>query len=302
MVRPSVLLTLLFGATASASDDLTANIGFGRQGEAAMSDAGPSAAVAAKEHYTSLDWPVHSDDRNLLAVGFHYQYTRYEYTGINSRNRDLHHLQLPVRLRVANGDRRLNAYVAPGIATSSNVFKDFLNRGSGGDWYFSGAVEVEIGEPGRRWLLGAAYDRSFGESRMYPILGLGLAPGDNLNLRLAYPVSGITWEYSDRNTMRAGVMPAGFEWRVVTDDFASDFDYRVEGFRTHLNWTHRLFERWSIDLSAAYETDRRHEFVDDLGQPVVGYPQDEWILAITFGVGGTPRTFPHAIRVESIVD
>ncbi len=302
MVRPFVLLALLSGATAGANDAVIANIGFGRQGEAAMSGAGPSATVAAKEHYTALDWPVRSNDRFLLAVGFHYQYTRYEYSGINSRNRDLHHLQLPVRFEITDDDRRLSAYVAPGIATSSNVFKDFLNRGSGDDWYLSGAVEVEIGDPGRRWLFGAAYDRSFGESRIYPILGLGFAPGDNLNLRLAYPVSGVAWEYSDRSTITASVLPAGFEWRVVTDDFASNFDYRVEGIRTQLNWTHRLFERWSIDLSAAYETDRRHELVDDLGQPVVGYPQDEWIFAITVGVGGTPRVFTHGTRVESIAE
>ncbi len=137
---------------------------------------------------------------------------------------------------------------------------------------------------------------------MYPILGLGISPRDNVKLRLAYPVSGIAWDYSDRRTLTARVFPAGFEWRVVTDDFGSDFDYRVEGIRTQLNWTQRVFERWSIDLSAAYETDRRHELVDDLGARITSHPQNEWIFAVTVGMGGPPRALAHGVRIDSIAN
>ncbi len=300
MTRFLVLLALLFGTTAGAGDDPTALVGYARQGEAAMPGAGSAATVAAQEHYALLDWPVVLDDRRQLAFGFNYQYTRYDYAGISSRDRDLHRLQLPVRLTYKRDDGQINAYLAPGIATSSNVFKDFLNRGSTDDWYFSGAVEAQIGQTERQWLFGAAYDRTFGKSRMYPILGLKLSPRNDIDVRLAFPVSGLTWRYSDRSTLTGRVMPAGFAWRVVTDDFASEFDYRVEGLRTQIHWTQRVYRRFSIDLSAAFETDRKHDLVDGLGDRVIGYPQDEWLFAITFGIGGAMPISPHGLRVEAL--
>lgn len=267
-----------------------------------MPGAGAAATVAAQEHYALLDWPFRLDDRHLVAVGFNYQYTRYDYTGIDSRDRDLHHLQLPIRLQYTRADRQIDAYIAPGIATSSNVFKDFPNRGSADDWYVSGAIEARFGKPGRHWLLGAAYDRSFGESRMYPILGLRISPRNNLDVRLAFPVSGVAWHYSDRATLTGRVLPAGFQWRVVTDDFADEFDYHVEGIRTQLHWTQGIFDRWSIDLSAAYETDRRHELVNNLGDRIAGNPQGEWLFAIAFGIGATPPAAPHGVRIQSIAN
>ena len=302
MARFIVLLVLCVGATAGAGEDLTAFIGYARQDEAAMAGAAPAATVAAKEHYASLDWPLRLDDQYLVAVGFNYQYTRYDYVGISSRDRDLHHLQLPIRLEYTRADRRISAYVAPGIATSSNIFKDFLNRGSSEDWYVSGAVEARFGEPGRQWLLGAAYDRSFGEARMYPVLGLRFSPGIDLDVRVAYPVSGIAWRYSARATVTGRIMPAGLEWRVVTDDFANEFNYHVEGIRTELHWTQRMFDQWSIDLSAAYETNRYHDFVDDLGDRVSGNLQDEWLFAITLGIGMAPPVSAHGIRIQSVAN
>ena len=302
MARLCVLLSLFLGTLAGASESPTAVIGYAHQADASMAGDGSIATVSAREHFALLDWPVHVDDGQVVTVGFNYQYTRYEYAGISSRNRDLHHLQLPIQLEHSRADRRISAYLAPGIATSSNVFKDFLNRGSADDWYLSGAIEAQLGAPGRQWLLGAAYDRSFGESSIYPILGLRISPRDDLDMRFAFPVSGIAWRYSDRSALTGRVMPAGFEWRVVTDDFASEFDYHVEGVRTQLNWTHRIYERWSIDLSAAYESDRRHEFVDSLGERVVGHPRDEWLLAITIGIGGALPVGPHGVRLQSIAE
>ncbi len=296
------LLSAFFGATVSAGENPTAVIGYAHQAGASIAYDGSAATVAAQEHYALLDWPVHVGDGQLVALGFNYQYTRYEYSGISSRNRDLHHLQLPVRLEHSRADRRVSAYLAPGIATSSNVFKDFLNRGSADDWYLSGAVEARFGRPSQQWLLGAAYDRSFGESRFYPILGLRSSPHHNLDVRLAFPVSGIAWRHSGRSTLTGRVMPAGFEWHVVTDDFANEFNYRVEGVRTQLNWTHRIHENWSVDVSAAYESDRHHDFVDSLGERVVGQPRDEWLFAISFGIGGALPVAPNGIRIQSITN
>ena len=302
MDRSFALLVLAIGATAAASDDMTAFIGYARHGEAAMPGAGPAATVAAQEHYASLDWPVRLGERRLVAVGFNYQYTRYDYANISSRDRDLHHLQLPVRFEYVGADRKVSAYLAPGIAASSNVFKDFLNRGSADDWYVSGAIEARFGQPRRQWLFGAAYDRSFGKSRLYPIVGLRISPRNNVDMRLAFPVSGVAWHYSDRGTLTGRAMPAGFAWRVTTDDFDSEFDYRVEGLRTQLHWTHRIGGRWSIDLSAGYESDRRHAFVDNLDERVVGHPQGEWLFALTLGLGRATPALPHGVRLQSITN
>src|SRR5688572_24730850 len=77
-----------------------------------------------------------------LAIGADYVYTHYSYTGVPTRNRDLHRFELPVVWRI--GDTYAWKLVAtPTVATSSNVFKDLFSRATSDDIHLYGDATVE---------------------------------------------------------------------------------------------------------------------------------------------------------------
>jgi hypothetical protein len=97
VVRIFLISAVFLSAAAHGEHPAHALIGYAVQGESAMPDLGAGASVAAREYYAAAELPVYATDSRSLSLGLDYQYTHYEYRGVNSRNRDLHRLQFPVR-------------------------------------------------------------------------------------------------------------------------------------------------------------------------------------------------------------
>ena len=253
---------------------------------------GPGAEVTGKEHQATLGLFRFTAGDTTFDLGLDYQYTHYDYTNVSSRDRDLHRLQVPILFHSRIGDGSLQGFVAPGISTSSNVFKDFLNRGSSDDLFATarGAFHKKRGTG--EWFVGIAYDRSFGEPTVYPVAGIELDLSDALRLRLAFPDPAVEWPISERQTLEARIFPAGHQWRVVSDDFTRSFDYRVEAIRAEVNWNLRIWRQLSIDLALGYDTARKHRFEDDQGLPLDSGVASEWIAAVGFRLG--PAVLPYA--------
>jgi hypothetical protein len=296
VVRIILISAALLSAAAHAGDAAYALIGFTVQGDSEMPGLGSGASVAAEEYFATAALPVYTGDSRSVSLGLDYQYMHFDYRGVPSRNRDLHRLQFPVSFVFHDNALEIDGYIAPGIATSSNIFKDFMKRGSSDDWYLSGAVEIRHGKDARQWIAGLAYDRFFGRDRLYPVLGVGMMVKSDLVLRLAYPVSGVEWRKSDRGTLAAHVYPAGFAWRVVHDDFASEFDYRVEGIRSQVQWRYRIYRQLHLDLHVAYETNRRHEFASDRSERLESTADDEWLVGFGLGIGAARPRSAHGAR------
>lgn len=236
-----------------------------------------------------------------LDVGIDYQYTRYGYDGIASRNRDLHRLQVPFGLR-ANGDEYyVDAFLAPGIATSSNAFKDPFGRLSGDDLFTTARLESGYGR--RRpvtWLAGLAWDRSFGEPRLYPIIGWQYKPSPRLRARIAFPDPALQVAIGGRQALGLRLYPAGFQWHVLDDDLVTEFDYRVEAWRAELTWSLRAWRSMVIDLTAGYEFARRHELTDRTGMRIASDPDDAFLL--TAGLRWRDGPVPQTHRVAHSSD
>lgn len=214
-----------------------------------------------------------------------YQYSHLTLGGIDSRNRDVHRLSFPVRF-AAESDRRLvRGYIAPGIATSSNVFKDFFNRGSSDDLTIAGRIEVGSTAPGG-WFVGIAYDQSFGEPRLIPVAGIDSQPRDTLRVRVAFPDSGIWYRMTDRQSLSARLFPSGERWRVVADDFRTDFDLRREEWRTQLTWSLALGKWAAFDVSAGRTLDRRLALTDRAGVRINQDVSSEGFAEIGIRLGG----------------
>ena len=228
-----------------------------------------------------------------IDVGLDYQYTRYEYQNLASRNRDLHRLAFPVRFLFGHDGLLFQGHVSPGISTSSNVAKDLFERGSSDDVQVAGRFQARKRLGNKALFGGVAYDFSFGEPRLYPVAGIEIPATDRLRIRLAYPDPAARYEVTDRQAFTARLFPAGSEWHVVTDDFANEFNYRVEALRAQFIWSLGFESGFGVDLSAGLELDRRHVFTDDLGMRIRANVEDQWLFGVGLRFGPSPLLFTH---------
>ena len=226
-------------------------------------------------------------------IGIDYQYTRYEYVGIDSRDRDLHRLQIPVQFEADMGAWRIEGYVAPGVSTSSNVMKDLLEQATSDDFLLTGRLVATRELDKRTWIAGIAHDRRFGRSRAYPVVGVDFSPRENTRVRLAFPDPSITVGITGRQFVQARLYPAGHQWHVVSNDFSSDFDYRVEAWRGQLTWRVPIWRSLGIDVSAGYEFAREHRFTGDAGARLGIEVDDQWFASIGFLAGPAPFPATH---------
>lgn len=264
-----------------------------RQPSAEFSATPAAASVQTKENQVYAGLYRLATGKAILDVEFDYQYTRYVYDGIDGRNRDLHRFQFPFRYRGETGGWAIDANVAPGLSTSSNVLKNFFDEISGDDLFATARLQARRAWRSRNWVLGLAYDRAFGKPWLYPVAGIELMPNDALDVRLAFPDSGFRYRLSDRQVLSGRLFPAGHQWHVMTDDFDAEFDYRVEGWRAQLGWSVRLWKHLSLDISGGYEFARRHSLTDDLGSRIESEVGDQWLLLVGLRAGPAPLPYTH---------
>ncbi len=291
----SALILLVDGAQASEPEDphppnLAASVTW--LPDADFASLGSGAGISGKEHQLSLGLFRFDAADTVFDIGIDYEYVRYSYTNVASRNRDLHRLQVPALFETELDGWRLEGFVAPAVSTSSNVFKDYLNRGSSDDAFVSARATMHRGDTTTEWFFGVAYDRSFGEPRTYPVGGVELMPTPALRIRLAFPDPGFAVQVSERQSLQGRVFPAGHQWRVASDDFSRAFDYRVEALRAQLTWSKRIWRQLSVDLSAGYETGREHHFANNAGATLGSEIAGTWLFAAGIRLG--EALLPHA--------
>lgn len=224
------------------------------------------ATLASKETRVAAGLLLAGDTTRGVDLGIDYEYTRYTYDSVESRNRDLHRLQLPIGVRADAGRWRLDAMVAPGIATSSNVFQEAWDMASSDDYFATAELEATLPTGNTAsWLVGLAWDRSFGTPRVYPVFGWNYTPTAKFAARIAFPDPSLRFEATERQTWTIRLYPAGFEWRVLDDDLVTEFDYSVEAWRAEAWWSVRAWRSIFVDLSAGYEFGRHHAFTDRNG-------------------------------------
>jgi hypothetical protein len=267
------------------------------QPAADFSDSPSPATIRTKENQVYAGFGRFAVADGTLDLGLDYQYTRYVYDGIDGRNRDLHRFQFPIRYQGTANGWKIDGSVAPGLSTSSNVLKEFFDQVSGDDLFATARLEGRRDWRSRNWIVGLAYDRTFGRPLVYPIAGVELSPGDALDLRLAFPDPGFRYRWSDRQTLSGRLFPAGHQWHIMTDDFSAEFDYRVEGFRAQLGWSVRLWKQVTLDISGGYEFGRKHYLTDDLGVRIESDVDDQWLFLVGLRAGPAPLPYAHGSQL-----
>jgi hypothetical protein len=195
-----------------------------------------------------------------------YGYTRFEHRRADGLDRDnLHRLSLELQWQ-GTGALRPTVALRPVVATSSNVMKDFVARGSGDDWMLHAAASIAGDLPaGLQWQVALARDDAFGRLRAYPRAAL-VAERRSWRAELGWPVARLEVRAAPGLTLGAAVQPAGKRWHVVSDARAgAEFDYVLRAWRAgaHANWQPAV--RWHLRAQAGVEFDRRLQFESDRG-------------------------------------
>ena len=230
-----------------------------------------------------------------LESGLDYAYTRFEYQGVDGRNRDLHRLSLPIHFGVgptqgAEPDAISGSGAAPAVrptgvrhafslepaaASSSNVFKDPLNRATRTDFRVDAGWRVELpaeiaaaGDWG--WVVGARRDHRFGGPRTYPVAGLAWrAPTGDWSAQAVFPDLRAAWHGSERAGawFRAG--PDGERWAVLSDELdGARFRYRQRRWVAAIGGSVNAWSGLHAGAELGIAFGRRHRFVDDTGTAV----------------------------------
>lgn len=239
---------------------LELDVGRGNVGAADFGDALVNARddrVAARGYAAGIEWRLD------------YGYRRFEYQGVDSRDRDLHRLALALKWEDESGPLRRTLELRPLIATSSNVMKDFVSRGSADDLMLHGAALLERGaRAGWGWRLGLARDDALGALRVYPVAAATWASGA-YRVELGWPVARLDWQPASSIALGAGVAPAGNRWHVVSDERGgAEFYYELEAWRAGLDGQWRFGSGWALTAQAGLEFERRHRFEDDTGMRI----------------------------------
>lgn len=262
---PSVLLAVLLcpGVSSGAAERAAITLQRGQVAEAGL---GPS-RITGVEHGLSARSAGRPGAGGTWVLGLDYRYTRFEYAGLDSRNRDLHRAAPSLAWRRAGAGPRggFGGWVSPVVATSSNVFKDLARRGSRRDLQWHGGAWWAQPAGGGHWRFELARDDITGATRVRPGIAW-MQRDDTLEMALGWPSSEAALALSPAWTARARLAPAGGRWHVVSDERGgAGFDYRMRAWRLGLGLDRAFGEHWRLQGMAGLEFDRRHRFEDDLG-------------------------------------
>lgn len=224
-----------------------------------------AARMSGREQGLALQSPAFDLLGGGFTVGADYVYTHYAYSGLASRDRDLHRLAVPLQWR-SNGSYTMRLAAVPTVATSSNVFKDLFSRGDGDDVNLYGSATLESAPAsGWGWRAGAGYDDRFGKPQAYPVL-VALYQQPGIALELGWPRTRVDWRPHERWRLGLQIAPAGRSWHVVSDERdGAQFDYVVEAWRASLSAQWTFAARWHFVAELGSEFDRHHDFEDDHG-------------------------------------
>ena len=252
------------------------------------------ASVRAREQQLTACWATAMWGPVAAGVGFDYQYTRFTYSNVPSRNRDLHRVQWPLFVSWQNGGIRIRSVIAPGLATSSNAIKDPFRRIDSTDVLTTGRVTIQsAADRGIGWEVGVAHDRRFGDPQWYPVAGIVYRPNAKTTLRLVLPEPSIEWRLGERTAIHAAAYPAGSTWHVYADDFESNFRYRLRGVRTEITARQRLWRQLHVDFSVGWETHRQHRFDAAPTMRVRSDADDALVIGLSLRLGAPARSHTH---------
>ena len=196
-------------------------------------------------------------------------------------NGDLHTLHLASQWRTTLGPGEFRAAAAPGLSVSSNGLKN--PDALGGDSLQLWGAALYSQEAGdATWVVGAAHDYRFGESRLYPVIGVEWQ-GEAVWLRAVYPDLQLTWQLAERWVLEGEIAPDGNEWQAFSRDLRSDEPFRREAWRTQIGLLYRFGNGIEFGVLAGMQWDQHWQYRRQDGSPARLDSDDSGYLGVRLG-------------------
>jgi hypothetical protein len=184
----------------------------------------------------SLFLPVYVAPRDILAAGYYYGLSSFEFEGGPIEDGSVH--------MIGGGVAWLHQMEQTNwmtLAFASPLVHSSIGGGSPWEteWYLGGVARYRRSDE-LQWMFGGIYIRSFGENLIYPYVGAVWTPTADWSVAALMPWPAVAYAFSRKCVARFGASPSGAQW-VAEDDESVNLD--IGG--------------WDVGLTLEYEIARR---------------------------------------------
>ena len=227
---------------------------------AGSDSAGSNVKVSAREFDISGKFFARDISFGKFIIGGHYQVTRYELDNLNA-DKNLHVLELPITLLRQKNEWTYITRLSPGLHS------DFDELDSNDLLVTARFVATKKRSENLTWVIGAAVDRSFGDTMLYPVIGAQYWPSQRTLFKLVLPRLEIRHALSSKTILFWHLKPSGGKWNVTVKNMNKDFNVTTDAVRTSLGAEINLSDFGWLKVEAGREVNRSIELVDEAGFP-----------------------------------
>ena len=215
-----------------------------------------------------------------LLVGVDYKYTSYDISGGDVKDTKLHAFKVPFTYIRQTQSKKWNYIVrlSPGAHTDGeNMSSD--------DYVLLGIVRAEyLQSQDTTWVVGIVVDRTFGDTKPFPLVGVEYAPNNNWHLGLVLPNPQISYTPSPTSHYFVAAKPGGGKWNVHSDRRNEDYNFTAQGIRTSLGAEFKVTKIGWLRIEAGKVFGQNFEFEDKNGTKVDLDADDAYFATVSFVV------------------
>lgn len=213
----------------------------------------------SRRQYRHLDILVRNKS-DALSFGFVHRYVMFNFDDIEPQtNAHLHTSFFPLHWVGERGESAFRFSIAPALSGSSNVMghpqkyrKDTLQVLAAVAW----RRDISATATARYAICG---DRTFGEFRVYPSVGVEWRPHPDWTIDAGFPRSQIDYRIAANWSLSLRAGPDGNEWHVMDRDFSSQSQLHFKAYALDWDVLWQASPRISISAGVGSQLDAHYE-------------------------------------------
>ncbi|MBC8453557.1 hypothetical protein H8D64_00710 [PVC group bacterium] len=169
------------------------------------------------------------------------------------RDQDLYVISVPLDLIYGKGEPWLFwGNVSPGLASDlDNINSDDYNTTAAG-------IGMYQWTPNLAFVLGFAYDREFGDDKLYPLGGVRWLIGDEWEINAILPTLRIGYSPTKKLFFNVHLHAAGDKWHM-RDENKNEYDVKVETYRIGAGIQYSLSKNIWLNFATGIDVERNYE-------------------------------------------
>jgi len=202
--------------------------------------------------------PVVEFGSAMMLVGGRFKWTGLEYKDVAMADQDLYVIGVPVDVIYGAGTPWVFwGNVSPGVASDlDDMNSDDYNTTAAG-------IAMYQWTPNLSFALGLAYDREFGDDKLYPMGGVRWLIGDEWELNAILPTLRVAYAPTSDLFFQVHVHAAGDKWHMRVDN--AEYDMKVETIRLGAGVDYAVADGIWLHFLTGLDVDRKYEIQNAAG-------------------------------------